>query len=276
MLGKPVARELISAGFELALLARNPEKAGAIFPEARIVQGDVFQPESLITAMQGADIVYCNLSVLPSAREKDPQTEREGMDHIIAAARQSGIKRIGYLSSLVHKYEGMNGFRWWSFRIKSRAVEKIRSSGIPFSIFYPSTFMECYPFQMLRGKKIALLGHSEYPMWFIAGSDYGRQVAAAFRLPGAESKEYVVQGPDPYTFDQGAKVFIENYGKARLGTIRAPLGIMKFLGSFNQTYNYAWHICEALNKYPERFEAGETWRELGKPVITLAGYARNL
>jgi len=42
------------------------------------------------------------------------------------------------------------------------------------------------------------------------------------------------------------------------------------MGLFSQKMNYVAHICEALNKYPEKFESETTWKDLGKPAITLA------
>jgi uncharacterized protein YbjT (DUF2867 family) len=276
MLGKPVAKELIRSGFDLTLLARDTQKTTVLFPGQKIIRGDVFEKDSLVNAMRGADAVYCNLSVLQSSREKDLQPEREGLDHILEAVRETGIRRLAYLSSLVHRYEGMNGFHWWAFRIKQRAVERIKNSGTSYTIFYPSTFMETYPYQILRGNKIAMLGKSLMPMWFIAAADYGKQVARSFAFSGLTNKEYPVQGPEPLRFDEANKIFIENYSKNRLGTMRAPIGLMKFLGNFSTKFDYAWHICEALNKYPEQFESTETWKELGSPQTTLAAYARSL
>lgn len=113
-------------------------------------------------------------------------------------------------------------------------------------------------------------------MWFIAAADYGKQVAASFRVLKDENREYNVQGPEPFTFDQGNKVFIGNYKKAKLKMIKAPVWVMKFLGNFVQKFNYTWHICEALNKYPEKFESGNTWKELGIPATSLAAFARGL
>jgi len=84
-----------------------------------------------------------------------------------------------------------------------------------------------------------------------------------------------VQGLEPFTFEQAAKVFCDNY-KSPVKTMKAPLGPIKFLGLFNQKMNYAYHICEALNKYPEKFESDNTWNDLGKPSITLADYAASL
>lgn len=276
MLGKPVAKELIRAGFDLTLLARDLSKTQALFPGIKAEKGDVFDPESLKTAMTGADAVYCNLSVPQASKKADPQTEREGIENILAAARATGISRIGYISSLVHKYEGMNRFHWWVFQIKADAVRKIKSSGIAYTIFYPSTFMETYPYQMMQGNKLAALGNSTAPMWFIAAEDYGKQVAASFRLLTNENREYAIQGTEPFTFGEANNVFISNYGKAKLKIMKAPMALMKFLGLFAQKFNYAWHICEALNKYPEKFESGQTWKELGKPEITLAEYSKHL
>lgn len=276
MLGKPVAKELIQAGFDITLLGRDISKLQSLFPGIATKQGDVFDKATLAAAMTGMDAVYCNLSVHPSSKEKDPQPEREGIDNIIAAAKETGIKRLACISSLVHFYEGMNGFSWWAFRIKQAASDKLKTSGIPCTLFYPSIFMETLPYQMMRGNKLSLLGKSEAPMWFIAAADYGKQVARSFKIAGNENKEYPVQGQHPYTFDEAGKIFIENYTKAKLKTMKAPIGIMKFLGALSQKINYVWHICEALNKYPEKFESEQTWKELGTPVITLAEYVKSL
>jgi len=189
MLGKPVAKQLIKAGFDVTLLARDTKKMQQLFPAAKIIQGDVFDKESLKVVFAGQDIVYLNLSVTQTSKEKDPQTEREGLANVIAVAKETGIKRIGYLSSLVKNYQGMNGFNWWCFDIKHKAVEAIRSSGIAYSIFYPSTFMECIDQQMLRGNKLMLVNGSVAKMWFVAAEDYGRQVAKAFEIAGKNNQE---------------------------------------------------------------------------------------
>jgi hypothetical protein len=38
--------------------------------------------------------------------------------------------------------------------------------------------------------------------------------------------------------------------------------------------NYGANIIYALNHYPEKFEAAESWEKLGKPTTTLAQYAQ--
>jgi uncharacterized protein YbjT (DUF2867 family) len=275
MLGKPVAKALMEAGHEVRLLARDTSKLQAIFPNASIINGDILDKFTLTDAMKDMEAVYCNLSVFPSSKKNQAQPEREGIDNILASASQAGVKRISYLSSIVHRYEGLNNFHWWAFQVKASAVRKIKESGIPYLIFYPSTFMETLPYQMVRGSQIATLGKSQMPMWFIAGKDYARQVVKAFQLPQNEIREYDVQGPEPYTFDEAAKVFSNNYRKKKLSLMKVPIGMIRFLSTFNQKLDYGWKICEALNKYPEKFTSENTWRELGKAETTLASYAQS-
>ena len=273
MLGQPVTRELAKAGFELTLLARDTQKMRAIFPSGRIVEGDVLDPISLVTAMDGQDAVYINLQAPRGTSKSYPQPEREGINNIVDAATYGGIKRIAYLSSLVQRYNGTDGFHWWLFDMKKDAVKKIKSSGIPYTIFYASTFMENLDQLMMRGKKILLAGESKAPMYFIAGEDYGRQVARSFQLPGDEGREYIIQGTEAYNWDDAAGIFIDHYKKLPLKTMKAPLRMLKLAGWFSGKAQYGYKICMAMNNYPEKFEAEKTWNELGKPSITLAEYA---
>ena len=275
MLGKPVVLELLRAGFPVTLLARDVEKMQKLFPNAPVAKGDVFDIASLEAAMAGQEIVYLNLSVAQSSKKSEPQPEREGINNIIEAAKKTNVKRIVYLSSLIKNYEGMNGFSWWAFQIKHAAVNAIKKSGLNYSIFHPSTFMECLDKQMLQGTRIMLAGKSEAPMWFIAGKDYGVQVAWAMKKADNNNQEYVIQGLEPFTSDEASKIFIEN-AKSKIKIMRAPLAPLKYLGIFNQRMNYAYHICEALNKYPEKFESENTWNDLGKPSTTLAEYIASL
>jgi len=135
MLGKPVARQLIASGLDVTLFGRDENKMKALFPGSKIIAGDVFNKESLLKALDGQDAVYMNLSVAQKSKEKDLQPEREGIDNILAAGKETGIRRIANISSLVHLYQGMNGFDWWAFRIKIDALEKIKKFGITYSIF---------------------------------------------------------------------------------------------------------------------------------------------
>lgn len=276
MLGQPVVKELSNAGFEITAMVRSKGKARAALPEnVKLVEGDLKNKNDIENALRETEGVYINLSVKQNSKEKDFQPEREGLENIIAVAKNADVKRIAYCSSLVHRYQGMDDFDWWVFRLKERAVEKIKKSGITYTIFYPSSFMDNFDRgEYIQGDRLMLAGASKYPMWFIAGSDYGKQVARAFQKTESENRDYDVQGLEAFTADEACKVYAENYEKRKLKISKAPLLLLKILGVFNQKINYGAHILDALNNYPEKFNAEETWAELGEPTIKLAEYAR--
>jgi uncharacterized protein YbjT (DUF2867 family) len=276
MLGKPVTKALIEAGFEVSIMVRNETLAKRLFPEATIIKGDLRNEADVERAIRGQGGVFLSLSVLQTEKESEWHAEQQGIETVIKIARKHGVKRLAYLSSLVHRYQGMNGFDWWVFRIKQEAVSKIKESGILYTIFYPSTFMESIFYQSKQGSMIALGGKSEYPLYYIAAEDYARQVASSFKILEDENKEYVVQGPEAYTQDEAARVFIKHYKKEKLRTMWAPMVVMKMMGVLIRKFNYGYHIVTALNKYPEKFEAMQTWEELGKPAITLKAFAEKI
>lgn len=273
MLGQPVTKAFIDAGFEVSLLVRNAEKAKEFFgSKIRIVKGDLKDISCLKELLNGQDFVYLNLSVEQSSGKKDFQAEREGLEQILQVAKASNIKRIGYLSSLVQFYTGIN---WWVLDIKKEAVNKIKQSGLTYSIFYPSTFMESFDKGAYRqGNSINLAGTSKYPMYLIAGGDYGKQVVKAFENNNGNN-EYVVQGQDGYITDDAAKLFADNYRKEKIKVVKLPFGLLKFFGRLTKKFNYAANIVDTLNNYPERFEAEKTWQDLGKPQTKFIDYIKN-
>ncbi len=276
LLGKPVTNALIQAKFNVTVLVRDEVVAKKYFPKSNIIKGDLRNIADIEKAMQGQDAVYMSLSAKQTEKESGFHTEQDGLDNIIEVAKRLKIRRLAYLSSIVHQYQGMNGFDWWAFKIKGEAVKKIQNSEIPYTIFYPSTFMESIFYQSKQGKNIAIGGKSEAPLWYIAADDYGKQVVNSFRILKNENRDYFVQGLEAYKQDEAARVFIENYKKEKLGTMYAPMWVMKLMGLFSQKFNYGYYIVEALNKYPETFQSQQTWDELGKPTISLKQFANNL
>ena len=124
------------------------------------------------------------------------------------------------------------------------------------------------------GSIILLVGRSDVRPWYIAARDYGDQVVRALQLAkDGENQEYVIQGPEAVTQHEAADRVVAAYRPERLRTITVPPVMMQFGRLFSLQADYGWHITEALNKYPEAFEAQQTWTDLGKPTMTLEGFA---
>lgn len=276
LLGKPVAHALHEAGFTLTALVRNTERASRELPPGtELVNGDLKNAIDIAKTLQGCDALYLNLSVKKEERPSDWHTESDGLRLILDEVKKSSVKRIAIISSLVQRYQGMNNFHWWAFELKQHAVHMIKNSGIPYTIFYPSSFMENFYDNYKQGRVLVLAGKSEHKQYFIAGKDYGKQVARSFQLTQSENKEYTIQGPEGFTTDEACVEFKKYYQKEKLSIMKAPLGMLKIFGVVFQKMNYGYHIIEALNKYPEKFESENTWNELGKPEITLRAFAES-
>jgi uncharacterized protein YbjT (DUF2867 family) len=270
MLGIPVTVALIDAGFEVTALARRPDEAKRVLPAAAgIVAADVRDEASLQRGLAGQDGLYLNLSVAPNERRSDFHTEQQGLDHILAAARAADIRRVGYLSALVHDSPS----RWWVLEIWRNAVSRIKGSGIPYTIFYPSNFMETLPQRHMLGGTFVMTGWSRNRNWWIAGRDFGSQVARSFMLPEAGNREYAVQGPQPITYNEAGRRFARAAG-ARSLTL--PLFFISIAGIVSPSMRFSGRIMRAVLRYPETFEAEATWRELGKPSTTVEEFARSL
>ncbi len=275
MIGEKITQELISAGNDVTIGARNTIAAQSKFPGRSIKKVDVLDPLTVLPAIEGQEIVCICLSPDRTASKKDPMSEREGIENILSASKKMNIKRVILVSSLVQGYQGMNNFNWWIFDLKLEAVKKLKESGIPYTILYPSCIMETIPRDIIRGNRILLVAGSVAKMWFVSATDLGKQIARAIEIAGDTNQEYAVQGLNGYDWEEVA-LKIKQYYKSDLKIARLPVFVLKFAGIFNRTANYGAHICEALNKYPEQFESEKTFRDLGKPSISLEEYLTNL
>ena len=274
VLGKPVTTEISKAGFTVTALVRNVNKAKEILPPSiQLVQGALENESDLNRLLNDQDALYLNLNLNPSLSRTAFHPEREGLELILSAAKKSSVKRIAIISSLVKNYQGMNDFNWWVFDLKEAATRMVKACGIPYTIFYPSSFFENFISHYRQGQGILLVGKSRHKQWFIGAEDFGRQVATSFKRDDHENHEYSVQGPEGFTTGEAADIFITT-AKEKLKTVTMPIGIVKFFGLFSNQAAYGANIITALNNYPEQFQSQKTWEELGKPSLTLEQFAR--
>lgn len=269
MLGLPVARSLARAGLQVTALTRDIERARQkLGPGIEAVAADVRDVDALARALHGHDGLHLNLSVDHVGGDAVFQTEREGLDNIIAAARDAGVRRISYVSALVQDSPS----DWWVLRIWRDAIATLKSCEIPSTIFYPTNFMETLPQRHMAGPLQLLPGEARERNWWISADDFGAQVAASFRLPGDDNREYVVQGPEPMTYEEAARRFADA-APGRIVIMKLPLPLLQALGPLSPTIRFNFELMRTVLAYPETFRAEATWRELGAPRTTIEDFA---
>ncbi|MDV5170709.1 SDR family oxidoreductase [Photobacterium rosenbergii] len=119
------------------LLLRNPKKlADVVSAKAKIVVGDVLDPEQLKFAMAGQDIVYANLA----GDDLDAQTAA-----VLNAMQKTGVKRLIFVLSLGIYDEIPGKFGEWNdaiigepLKYYRRAADAIEASGLDYTILRPA------------------------------------------------------------------------------------------------------------------------------------------
>lgn len=103
-LGNVLVRELLDRGETVRVLILPGEDTRSLkgLP-VELVEGDVLDPDSLIRAMQGVDVVFHLAALVSITEDKAYLLEAvnvDGTKNVIAAAKQSGVRKLVYTSSI--------------------------------------------------------------------------------------------------------------------------------------------------------------------------------
>ena len=208
MLGKPVAQQLKTDGFNVRLLARNPEKAQKLLGEGyEIVKGDVDNHIALKEAMAGVDGVHISLKGGPSKADYDRMDHLATRD-IAYAAKELGVGRVTILSAYAVSEEKADTPE---SRSKVKGEAALKSSGVPYTIFRASWFMETLPL-FIQGKSMSLIGNQIHPLHWVAAEDYARMVSKSYQTDETLNKELYIFGPEAYTIGEAMKIYADHAG----------------------------------------------------------------
>ncbi|HLP43588.1 MAG TPA: NmrA/HSCARG family protein [Fibrobacteria bacterium] len=204
--GGAAARHLLAQGFTVRALTRHPDHAEAHLlarKGATIVTGDLDDPASLPRVLEGAYGVFAVQDVLEHGFEGEV---REGRNLVDAAAR-SGVRHLVYSS-----IAGAGSDPDLPLAPSKRAVEElVKSSGVPYTILRPASFMENFDLsreQILEGHLRAALP-PDRKLQMIAVDDIGAFATLAFMDPEAwVGRELELAGAE-LTMPQAAGIFSE-------------------------------------------------------------------
>ena len=271
MLGKPVAKQLKADGFNVRLLARNPEKAQKLLGKGyEIIKGDVDNAAALKEALAGVDGVHISLKGGPSEADYDRMDHLATRD-IAYAAKELGVGRVTILSAYAVSEEKADTPE---SRSKVKGEAALKSSGVPYTIFRASWFMETLPL-FIQGKSMSLIGNQIHPLHWVAAEDYARMVSKNYQSDETLNKELCIFGPEALTMGEAMKIYADH-----AGVKVAPMStrMLAVLGTL--TFNAEWKGMAVLMKHYENWgEDGspdEANRLLGTPRLTLREWlARN-
>lgn len=266
MLGAPVARRLMADGFRVRVLARDATRAANLFGTgAEIVAGDVTRPDTLIPAVRDCGALYVSLRGNFDTGEY-ASVEVGGLENLLSSARQAGVRRIAMISGAGQNSGNENLL---PVRIKMRAEELIRSSGVAWTIFRCTHFMESLDL-FVRGNRAIIIGRQPCPFHYLAAVDYAAMVSRAFSLEAAAGQAFTILGPEPFTMRQALDVYIRELAPhLKLGM--TPDWVLRLIGRLSRKQELVY-LADLFASFPRVGEIGDPEPAnslLGKPATTL-------
>jgi uncharacterized protein YbjT (DUF2867 family) len=265
MLGEQVARQLLRDGFEVRLLAREVERATALLgPDFEYFAGDVDTPEAIERALEGCAGVHVSLRGGSDPDDLD-RIEYRGTARVAELAARQGVSRLTYLSGmLVDEHAEIPGDR-----AKFRAERAIHQSGVPYTIFKPTYFMETLP-RHIQGRLAIVLGRQPHPLHMVAASDFARMVSRSFRTPEAANRHFFVQGPEAITIPDALHLYCSLVEPGKQ-SVSMPLAFMSLVDTLfmRGELRSTLQLMRVMQRVGERGDPSEANEVLGAPATTL-------
>jgi uncharacterized protein YbjT (DUF2867 family) len=268
--GGPVARQLVADGYHVRLLVRDVERAQTqLGSDFEYIVGRVEESEAVNQALAGCSGVHISLQA-GSNPEDIERVEYRGPIRIVElAAKQPGI-HLSYVSGMF--VGGQVGHGVLADQAKGRVEQAIQDSGLSFTIYRPTYFMDNLP-KHLQGKRAMVLGKQPHPLHLVAASDFGRMVSRAFQEPEAENRIFYIQGPEALTLVDALRLYCSMLEpEKRVMTI--PLWVMPILDTLflGKQMRRTVQMMQVLQRSGELGDPTDANRLLGAPTMTLRAW----
>jgi uncharacterized protein YbjT (DUF2867 family) len=202
-LGGLIARRLLASGRKVRILVRpgstyQPLVAGG----AEASTGDLKEPSSLRAACRGAWAVITTANAASrSGSDTFATVDDEGNQNLITAATDSGVRRFVFVSILGSDPNSPSPL----LRAKARTEERLRASGMTFTIIQPDVYLDLLVASVvagpvLRGLPVTLVGEGRRRHSFVAMQDVAAYAVAMLDDPAASNQSISVGGPEPVSW----------------------------------------------------------------------------
>jgi uncharacterized protein YbjT (DUF2867 family) len=259
LLGEPVARRLQRIGYAVRVMSRNAGRARAKFSEPyEVIEGDGLNTADLARALSDCDAVHASI---------DHEREDECVAQMVEVARARGLARITYISGTTVCEEN----RWFPLVAgKLRAERAIQSSGIGYTIFCPSWFMEMLP-RFVRDGRAFMFGRPRRLWHFLSVDDLARTVAESYRRPEARNKRFYVHGPEALTVTDALARYLQALHPEIPLPRPTPYWLLRLIARVtrNELMRRGVEMVAYLERVGERGDPTEANAILGAPTITL-------
>lgn len=189
--------------YRVRCLSRRPEALRSRASDnVEIAQGDVLDPESLSTALEGVDTAFYFIHSMGATRDFEEE-DREAATNFGTAAKAAGVRRIVYLGGLGSPDVELSKH----LRSRLETGDVLRSSGVPVIELRASIIIGSgsLSYELIRAlvERVPVM---ICPKWVsvlaqpIAIEDVLKYLIRSIELPGTESRIFEIGGPDQVSY----------------------------------------------------------------------------
>lgn len=235
--GGAVLRYLVSSGFRVKALVRNPSSDSGkclIQPNVQIVSGDLNNPLSYQQHLDGVDAVFCNLSFKHGVDKELNQ----GIN-LVNNAKESNVKH--FLYSSVVGCDANTGIPHWETKFKIE--NHLKESGIDYTIIRPSSLYENLLIpevnkRLLKGKLVLPINGTKVQQ-FISAEDIGKISTAIFSDPVKYSGKTLTVAAEQMDGVQMAAILSKALGRT-ITYQKLPMIIARLVMGKNLAKMFRW------------------------------------
>lgn len=233
--GRHLVQELLSKGFPVRAMVRDPQRAkgllGELASRIELVEGDIIAPESLQRASEGCQAVYHLVAIeLERGAHTFESVHVEGTQHALKAAQKAGIERFLYLGQ-ISPGESAPDIRFTY--TKWQGEELVRKSGLCFTVFRAGIIIGPGDHFVREMKRLAswplvpLAGSGETLLQPVSVWDVATGLASSLQREDTFSKTLEIAGEEQLTYKELAQKTLLALGKKR-ALVRIPKAVLYF------------------------------------------------
>jgi uncharacterized protein YbjT (DUF2867 family) len=274
MVGSAVVRQLVQDNHQVRVMSRNKDNAIAKFGDkVEVFQGDVTKPRNVEDALFDMEVAFSSLSS-PSGKKNINEIEYGGNLTLMEGCKHQRIKRFLYVSVLNAEY--FAGYP--RFFVKYRVEEELKISGLPYTIFRPTIFMETLSSLIKKGKAV-LYGNQPNPIHFLAVADFAKMVSESLTKKESVNATFDIFGPEALTLDDALGMY-KRYRRPNLEIHHSSMLMGKALAFYYSTSKpEEAEIIVLMREFeatPEKGDPSLAQTLLGDPTTNLNNWLLSL
>jgi uncharacterized protein YbjT (DUF2867 family) len=217
----------------LRIMVRDRAKhRGLISEQIELVEGDVTNPDSLRSAMDGCTAVLHLVAIIePSSGQSFDGNIRKGTENVLNEAHAAGVSRYFQMSAI----GAQDNPEFPYHQAKWRAEQAVKASGLEWTIFRPSViygpgdgFISVLAGVIRSFPIIPVVGDGKSRFQPIQVGDVANAIAHAVNDPSTTGKTLDLVGPDILTYEEMLDTIAASLGKHKR-KLHLPVGLMKLV-----------------------------------------------